>query len=392
MSDLDLDLLRDWPPDDVLPSDDGREHARARLEAQYGGAVPLTPTHVVPARRRFGKRLAVAALAATLLVAGGIAIVQRAVDDRVGDLKTVAVPKGVLGDGQVGHGPVNILVVGSDQRDGSNPAAFGTPAETGPPKSDTMFLLRIDGTSVTGLWLPRDLLVTTADGSRGLINSTFNTGPSGLIDAIKANFGITVDHYVEVGFESFPKVVDAVGGVPIFSPGPERDAYSGLALTGPGCRTLDGTQALAWVRSRHLQVFQDGVWRDASPRADLDRETRQQEFIRALARRAKTVSGGDTVAAVRLADAIIPALTIDSSFSKHEILGLVRSLVHVDPAGLQLSTLPVRPSADEAHLDLKQPEAGEALAPFTGRPGAPTTTLPSAVGDATTTTTVAPTC
>jgi LCP family protein required for cell wall assembly len=369
-------------------STDARERARAQLESHYEDA-PLAPTVVVPAARRFGKRFAIAALVAVVLIAGAIAVAQRAVDDRVGELKTVAVPKDALGTGEVGHGPVNILVVGSDHRDFRNVRAFGSPADTGLPRSDTMFLLHIDGTSIQGLLLPRDLLVTTADGSTGLLNATFNQGPAALIDAIKANFGITIDHYVEVGFESFPKVVDAVGGVSVYSPGVVRDSESGLSLTGPGCRALDGASALAWVRSRHLEILQDGTWRDASPRADLDREARQQEFVRALARRAKAETGGDPAAAVRLADAIIPALTIDSSFSKDEILGLVRALVHTDPDSLQLATLPVEPAADQAHLIPEQPEAAAALAPFRGD-ASPTTTLPAPSANEATTTTLSP--
>ncbi len=268
MSDLDLDLLRAWTP-------------RSR-DAVHGGARAVTgatraalrghPADVhraarrAPATRRFGKRFAIAALAAAVLVAGTIVFVQREVDDRVGELKTVTVPKGTLGAGEVGHGPVNILVIGSDQRDGHNVAAFGSPADTGPARSDTMFLLRIDGTSVQGLWIPRDLVIKTAAGTDDLINSTFSQGPAGLIAAIKANLGVSIDHYVEVQFGSFDKVVDDVGGVPIYSPGVVRDTFSGLSLTGPGCRTLPGAEALAWVRSRHMEILQNGAWTDASPR------------------------------------------------------------------------------------------------------------------------------
>ena len=118
--------------------------------------------------------------------------------------------------------------------------------------------------------------------------------------------------------------------MPIYSPGHARDTYSGLDLPGPGCRTLNGDAALAWVRSRHLQIEQpNGVWTDASPRADLDRQDRQQEFIRALAEKAKADVAGDPVAAVRLADAIIPALLVDSTFTRSEILGLVRTLSYI---------------------------------------------------------------
>ncbi len=380
MNDLDLELLREWSARPVAPSEEVRAHARARL-AQACGAVPLTPARHAHATRRFGKRVAIAALVAAVLVAGALVWVQRQVDDRVARIKTVAVPNGALGHGEVGHGPVNILLVGSDRRDGTHVATFGSPAQTGPPRSDTIILLRIDGTKVRALWIPRDLLIGPAPGV--LINSTFNHGAEGLIDAIKSEFGIAIDHYAEVDFRGFPKIVDAMGGVALFSPGHVRDRLTGLELTGPGCRTLDGNTALAWVRSRHLQIEQDGVWTDASPRADLDRQARQQQFIRALARRAKAEAGDDPSAAVRLADAVIPALTLDQGFSRAEILGLVRTLAHVDPATLQLGTLPVRPAPDGAHVVLAPPDAGAALAPFKGEsappaaPGAGPSIVPS---------------
>lgn len=377
MSDLDLDLelLRDWEPAPP-PSDEARAHARARLEQHF---VPSTQPRLTPG---FGRRFAVAAIAATVLVALAVFGIQRAVDDRVERVKTVAVPKDVLGGGEIGKDPVNILVVGSDARDGSNPEAFGTPEETGPQKSDTMFVLRIDGPSVQALWIPRDL--TLPNGA--LMNSTFSNGPQGLIDAVHTQLGITIDHYVEIDFRSFVKTVDALGGVTISSPGRARDMYSGLALDGPGCVRLDGTRALQWVRARHLEVFDGSAWRDASPEADLSRIERQQEFFRSFALRAKAEIGDDPVAAVHLVDSIIPALTVDSRLGKAEILGLVRTVFDMNPNALQAMTVPIKPAADGAHLDLDQPAAANAVAGFLGdqhpegRPdvaGATTTSIPT---------------
>lgn len=368
MSDLDLDLLREWSPTPVPPSPDVREHARARLEHAYEPTLTMPPL-----ARRFGRRFVIAAVAATLVLAGAVFAIQRAVDDRVEQIKTVAVPKGLLGQEELGNGPVNILVIGSDSRVGVDPGAFGTPADTGPPKSDTMILLRVDATSVRGLWIPRDLQLA----SGALINSAFNDGPAAAITAVEQELGVNVDHYVEVDFRGFQRVVDELDGVTIFAPGTVRDSYSGLNLSGPGCRTLDGATALAYVRARHLQIQQaNGVWADASPQADLDRQARQQDFVRALAAKAKARAGGDPVAAVRLADALIPALKVDSKFSTTQILGLVRALVDVDPSTLQLGTVPVEAVPDDAHLILFQPEADAALAPYRGEPVPPTTTLP----------------
>ncbi|MGZ4690173.1 MAG: LCP family protein [Acidimicrobiia bacterium] len=361
MSDLELDLLRAWTPEPVAVSAEVRAHARAALHAAYVERAPLP--HRAPATRRFGKRFAIAALAAAVLVAGGLVWVQRQVDDRVDHIKTVTVPNGALGSGEVGHGPVNVLLVGSDRRDGTHPAAFGTPADTGPPRSDTMILLHIDGAHVRALWIPRDLIV---GGDR--INAAFNRGAQNLVDTIKSGLGVTIDHYAEVNFAGFVRIVDELDGVPIYSPGHVRDAYSGVDLTGPGCRTLDGAAALAWVRSRHLEIEQNGMWVDASPHADLDRQTRQQDFMRALARKVQAKVGDDPEAAVRVVDAVIPALKIDSRFTKSEIFGFVRALIGVDPGTAQLSTLPVQTASDGTTVVLRQPDAETALAPFKAGP------------------------
>jgi LCP family protein required for cell wall assembly len=370
MSDLDLELLREWSPA-TPPSDEVRADARARLVAQYDAVEP------VRTRGGFGRRFLIAAVAATVLVAIAVFAIQRAVDDRVDQVKTVGVPKDVLGGGEIGKDPVNILVIGSDARDGSNPEAFGTPAETGPPKSDTMFVLRIDGDSVRALWIPRDLVMST----NALFNSAFNAGPKAAIEAVRRELGVTVDHYVELDFRSFVKVVDEVGGVTISSPGEVRDPYSGLRLTGPGCRTLDGPTSLAWVRSRHLEILDGTEWTDASPRADLDREQRQQEFLRAFAAQVKASAGDDPVEGVRIVDRLAQALVIDSQFGKGEVLRLARSLFDVAPDGLDLATIPVQASSDGAHLELAQPAASDALAVFQGRPvpasPAPTPLVPN---------------
>jgi LCP family protein required for cell wall assembly len=366
MTDLDLELLSDWAPEPVTPSTATRDLARARLESEHESP-RVTTTSNSTVGRRVGRRLAIAALAVVVVIAGTLIWVQREVDDRLDNLKTVAVPKGSLGDGAIGKGPVNILVVGSDSRSGTDPNAFGTPEETGPPRSDTAFLLRIDGPSVRALWIPRDLEVNV-DGQPALINSALNTGPQHLIDTIRTELGVTVDHYVEVDFNSFPRVVDAVGGVRVFSPGQVRDEFSGLRLAAGGCQKLDGNTALAWVRSRHLEVYQpaSGEWADASPRADLDRGARQQDFIRELARQAQRKADGDPVAAVRIADAVLPALRLDQSFKREEVFALVKTLLGFDMANAQMSTMPVQDAGDGVHLALRQPDADAALAPFRG--------------------------
>jgi LCP family protein required for cell wall assembly len=352
MSDLDLDLLREWSPAPP-PSAEVRADALEHLRQQIVAGVRAKPAS------QFGRRLVIAALAVSVLVAGAIIWAQRAVDDRIDRVKTVTVPDWALGDGTIGKEPVTILVVGTDPR-----RYEGDQSE----RTDTIVLVRLAGDGVTALWLPRDLQVDT-----GKLVDASARGPAFLVDTIRLELGAVVDHYVEVDFNAFERIVDEVGGVSLFFPGPVRDVFSGFAADGPACQTLDGQDALAWVRSRHVELFEGGEWTDAlSTRADLDRQRHQQEFVRALSQRVRERIGDDPAAAVRLADVLVPALVVDAGFENDEIRRLVGALVQQEPTNLRLSTLPWKVVGTE--LQIAQPAADDALAPFRGDRPAPAAT------------------
>ena len=148
-------------------------------------------------------------------------------------------------------------------------------------------VVHVDPDAKTSLLVsfPRDLIVDIPGHGEAQINSAFNDGPQKVIDTLKENFDIDINHYVEVNFTAFVGIVDAIGEIPVFFPAPARDSTPGSTSRPPGCVELDGQQALEYVRARHTRGLQreTGEWEDASPRADLDRITRQQNFIRRLA-------------------------------------------------------------------------------------------------------------
>ena len=154
-------------------------------------------------------------------------------------------------------------------------------------------MLRLDPKDTTArlLSFPRDLWVPIAGtDTKRRINEAFQgNGPAAaqrLIETIKLNFGIPIDHYVQVNFASFKKLVDSIGGVPIYFDEPVRARSSGLNIPYAGCWTLDGTQALAFARARKdYQVFRDGEWQ-LDPSGDLGRINRQQYFLRVALKRA----------------------------------------------------------------------------------------------------------
>ena len=130
-------------------------------------------------------------------------------------------------------------------------------------------------------------------------------------------------------------------------PAQVRDAYSGLDLPTPGCITFDGNQALALVRSRHLEQWDGARWTDVSGRSDLDRIARQQRFLGALAARARNVVGNDPARAIEVSERVVSSLTVDSRMSKALIRDLVARFVRDGADGLSFATVPVMASPTE---------------------------------------------
>ncbi len=301
-----------------------------------------------------------------VLVAAALVVGNQVIDDKLSNIPRIGGLQLPEGPGDAG----NFLIIGSDSWAGLNNAkAFGTEADTGPQKSDTLMVVHIDPEAKTSLLVsfPRDLIVNVPGHGEALINSAFNDGPQKVIDTLKDNFNLDVNHYVEVNFNAFIGIVDAVGNIPVYFAAPARDSYSGLNITTPGCVKLDGNQSLEYVRARHLETYnsQTGRWEDASPRADLDRITRQQNFIRRLADVAARKSGSNPLTALEVADAIVPKLTIDKQLGKQDIFRLVNTFRKVNPnddSAVEMLTIPVEPASDGAHVVLKQPDADSVLA------------------------------
>ena len=188
----------------------------------------------------------------------------------------------------------NYLIVGSDSRDCIDPGspyagAFLTEGNDIGDRSDTIMVLRVDPdeSQAAILSFPRDLWVRIGSSNRkSRINSAFDKDdPSRLVETIEENFEFPVDHYIEVDFCAFKYLVDAVGGVKIPFEYPTRDRYTGLDIAEPGCFTMTGDAALAYVRSRHYQYQEDGRWKEDGS-SDRGRIRRQQDFIKRMLRKA----------------------------------------------------------------------------------------------------------
>jgi len=250
-------------------------------------------------------------------------------------------------------GVENVVLVGSTSRCAlkQQNAAFGLCSQgvTG-VNSDVVMILHLDPNKKTAaiLSVPRDLFVPNAraDGANK-IDAALAQGPQQLVSAIQQDLGIPVQHYVELNFDSFQGVVNALGGVKMYFPEPVFDAYSGLNVPTPGCRPLNGFEALEVVRARHLQYKGPGVTsknpRDwpQDPESDLSRIRRDHEFLRVLSAAVAKRGLGNPITDNDLLSAVAPQLQVDSSFSLSSMFGLVVTFHSVNTATAPQKTLPV---------------------------------------------------
>ncbi|MET7649720.1 LCP family protein [Streptomyces sp. NPDC005486] len=198
--------------------------------------------------------------------------------------KVIDRPEG--GDG------TNYLIVGSDSREGLS-AEEKKELHTGSAegkRTDSMMILHVGSNGDTLVSLPRDsdVELPTFVGSESgktykgtgrhvKLNAAYATdGPELLVRTIEFNTGLRIDHYVEIGFAGFANIVDAVGGVEITIDKAFKDKYSGADFQA-GKQTLNGEEALAFVRTRH-----------AFAASDLERTKNQQKFLAALAHEVAT--------------------------------------------------------------------------------------------------------
>ncbi|MET0627250.1 MAG: LCP family protein, partial [Acidimicrobiia bacterium] len=191
-------------------------------------------------------------------------------------------------------------------------------------------------------------------------------GPQNVVDTLQKNFNLTVNHYLEVNFETFGDLVNAIGGVPVYSPYPMRDSFTGLNIGFPfACNVLEGGQALAYVRSRHPEEYRNGRWQDVSGIPDIDRIARQQEFVKTLGRVAMNRALDDPTIAPDLADQVLPKLTADEGFDRAAFDALARALLGLrgGGSGVEFATLPTDGAVRERQdvLLVDDAEAGPML-------------------------------
>ncbi len=333
------------------------------------------------ARRRgavriFAGRLGVALCVAAVVMIGAVLTVNYVIDAKLSHVSRVG-----LRTATAHGGPENFLVVGSDTRAFTNGNAnlqsqFGNEAQNGGQRSDTMMVVRVDPSTSKTLVVsfPRDLWVQVPGLGLSKINSAYDAGPQRVIDMLRQDFNIQINHFVQVDFQSFQGVVNAIGSVPVYVPYQARDNLTGLYQPIAGCERFTGADALAYVRSRDLEYYSLArqAWLPADAVPDIDRIARQQQFIRTLAGVAVRDSLSNPLTANTIVDRVVENLTVDRGLSKSDILDLVDAFRTINPSDtghVQFATVPWTEGPDQGGqsvLYLRQPDADALLAHLGG--------------------------
>lgn len=335
--------------------------ARRAAAAGQGGGGKRPPTR----RRKVIKWTAIGVSTLLVLVLGtGAYVIMRL----TGNIKhTALLQNGTTQSPEpvdkYGRSPLNILVIGSDQR--NNPADCAIGHDCGPGANadvEMVVHLSADRSNATVMSIPRDTMVnlprctdttnhTSGGGFASTINSSLQWGPSCTVLAVHNLTGLTIDHFVMVDFVGVETLSNALGGVQVCVSANMHDPNSGLRLN-KGVNMVEGASALAFVRTRH--GFYDG--------SDLGREKAQHYFLSQMIKEVRAnMNLSDFGTLLKVADAATKALTVDDGLSGVSGLeGLATTMNRVPTNRISFVTMPwnIDP-ANQAHVIVAQPYAQE---------------------------------
>ncbi|MET9418147.1 LCP family protein [Streptomyces klenkii] len=254
-----------------------------------------------------------------------------------------------INNGAVTKGPVNILVIGTDKRDGEGNAGYGDEGSVGHADTTLLFHVSEDRSNATALSIPRDMITdipectTKKDGKTKSIPGSkgvrFNESlgqeerdPGCTWRTVEQLTGLKVTHFMMADFNAVKKMSSAVGGVEVCLAKDINDPKSHLKLS-KGRHKIEGEDALAFVRTRHSVGFE----------SDLDRIKLQQQFLSSMIREMKS---DDTFTNPKklynLGDAATKSLTVDSGIgSVSDLTRLAKDLSRVNLKNITFATVPV---------------------------------------------------
>jgi LCP family protein required for cell wall assembly len=241
----------------------------------------------------------------------------------------------------------NWLLAGSDSRDTLTAAQqrqyhTGSQSAITGSRSDTILILHYGSGGPDLISIPRDSYVEIPayrdskgaehSAQHNKINAAYDLGgPQLLVQTVEENFGIRIDHYLEIGFLGIVNMVDTVGGVHMCLSAAIHDSRSGANLAA-GCQTVDGTQALAYVRSRY-----------SLPNSDISRMSDQQAFVRAVIQAADRPGVYlDPFTLYPFLGAVLDSIAVDDGTGVSDLLTMARHVRGLSSAtGGTTGTMPI---------------------------------------------------
>ncbi|MEO7268626.1 MAG: LCP family protein [Knoellia sp.] len=264
--------------------------------------------------------------------------------------------------GNLATGPLNILLIGSDVREGDGNEDYGTGNWEPGQHSDTNIVMHISGDrkSVTMVSIPRDSMVPSPVDCDAAApkqawrvhqwNQNFDTGgPGCVIRTLEGNTDIFINHFAVVDFSGFKDMVDALGGVPVCTPKAIDDPKAKFTLSA-GRHTLDGEQALGYVRTRYS--VGDG--------SDIGRIKRQQAFLSSVAQQAtdsKLLLRPDKL--LRFLGAATSSLQMDEDFGLGPMKDIAASVKNIGVDKIQFVTVPTEVYPEDENRVQWAPAADE---------------------------------
>jgi LCP family protein required for cell wall assembly len=260
----------------------------------------------------------------------------------------LALPKGFKAPAaSLDVGSMNVLLVGSDTRAGKGNSAYqaakGSSTYVEGARSDTMMLAHIPsgGSPITVVSIPRDSWVYIPawhgiPAHYNKLNSAFSEGnlpggnPQLLVATIERLTGVVVNHYMQIDFAGFKRMVNALGGVTVCVRTARHDVNSGDFLTA-GTHHINGTQALAFVRDRESFANQD-----------ITRMKDQQYFLSVMLR--KVMSTGVLANPFKLngfLSALASSVTVDRGFSFNDLRNFALAMRHIGTKNVRFTTIPI---------------------------------------------------
>jgi LCP family protein required for cell wall assembly len=348
---------RTWPPAYVAGANHGGPYADIPWISGILWKDPDVPDRPRRHRRTILRVIVVAELVVAMVTAATVVFAYNHLDSNIDQLPKIPhkVKKPEV------TGPINILVMGSDTRDGVGNDIDGQTNDGA--RSDTTILLHLsaDRQTAYGVSLPRDAMVDRPDcevdgktvpgGDPVIFNDAFAIGgPLCTVQQVEHLTGIYIDHTVVIDFNGFKDMVDAVRGVEVCIPKDVDDPAHDIFLDA-GTRLVSGQEALNYVRERHV----------LSPNSDIGRMKRQQAFIASMVNR--VMSANTLAMPTRLydfLDAATQSIKLDKDLASiSKLVDLASQFKHTDVTHIKFVTVPIEAYPDDINRLQFAPEADQ---------------------------------